>query len=136
MADKIKFGKTHAVKCWVQAYQAIVDGVKTFEYRLNDRDYHITDIICLREWNHEISEFTGREFYVEITYILFGGDDGLFGIPPGYCVMSVVPVENPIPFEIVCKVLDKYNEWDNTRWTMRRVAEYKEHLQQQEVVLL
>jgi ParB family chromosome partitioning protein len=83
---------THNLKCWPRPFQALHDGVKTFEWRLNDRDYEVGDILHLCEWDPESGEqgnYTNRELKVVVTYILRGGK---FGMPKKYVVMSVKPV--------------------------------------------
>ena len=81
---------THTLKCWPAPFQALIDGIKTFEYRVNDRDYEVGDYLLLREWNPEAAEgtdpYTGREINVLVTYMLRGGK---FGLPKKYVVMSV-----------------------------------------------
>lgn len=61
------------LKCWPEFFQAIFDGVKTFEVR-KDEGYQVGQVIRLREYRNEPSrgEYTGREMEVEITYILRG----------------------------------------------------------------
>jgi hypothetical protein len=80
---------THHLKCWPVSFQAMKRGPKTFEYRKNDRDYQIGDILHQEEWNEITSKYTGDTLDQKITYLLMGGQ---FGIPEGYCIMSVVPV--------------------------------------------
>lgn len=41
--------KTHQVKIWDVYFQDIITGVKPFEFRKNDRDYHVGDIVLLEE---------------------------------------------------------------------------------------
>jgi hypothetical protein len=76
----------HELKTWPSVFQHMVDGVKTFEYRKDDRHYAVGDTLRLREWSPSICEYSGREVAVEVVYKVDGGQ---FGIPAGYCVMSV-----------------------------------------------
>lgn len=77
--------KTHNIKVWPQYFKDIIEGKKTFEYRLNDRDYKEGDVAILHEWNPETEKYTGESIAVDITYILTEG----FGLPDRYCIMSI-----------------------------------------------
>jgi len=82
----------HDLKCWPRPFQALYDGTKTFEYRLNDRDFEVGDTLRIKEWNPDIGDggqYTGRELKVAVTYILRGGK---FGVPKRYVVMAVEPL--------------------------------------------
>lgn len=58
-----------------------------FQFRKNDRDFKVGDILILREWDQEIGEYTNREeIKFEIDYIL---QDARIGIPEGYCVLGI-----------------------------------------------
>lgn len=83
----------HHVKCWPEFFEPIFAGLKTFEIRLNDRDYQVDDLLVLQEWtphfhaygcpHHGVlhirsdeqcvcgarGKLTGRTFYAGITYI-------------------------------------------------------------------
>ena len=83
----------HDLKCWPAPFQALYDELKTFEWRLNDRDYEVGDILLLREWDPnsgDAGQYTGRELKRLVTYILRGGK---FGMPKKYVVMSVRPIK-------------------------------------------
>lgn len=85
--------KTHELKIWPSQFEAVVAGTKTFEWRKNDRDYAVGDTLVLREWDPAIftpaggdwTGYTGRELKVVVTYKA----EGVFGIPEGYCVLSI-----------------------------------------------
>jgi hypothetical protein len=79
----------HTLKTWPAYFDAILDGRKTYEIRVNDRDYKVGDILLLQEWNPIASRHTEREIRVLVTYMTEGGD---WGIPEGHCVMAVRPV--------------------------------------------
>ena len=91
----------HDLKCWPDPFAAMLEGRKRFEYRRDDRGYAVGDVLNLREWAPETTVvhdddglegtidpgYTGRALSVSVTYVLRDG----FGVPPGYCVMSVEP---------------------------------------------
>lgn len=75
----------HHLKIEVPYYQAIEEGIKTFECRKNDRNYQKYDIVYFKETVFGIE--TGRILGpYEIIYILYGPK---FGIQERYCVFSI-----------------------------------------------
>jgi len=60
--------KHHDVKILPIYYDLVREGRKTFELRINDRDYKSADTITLHEW--ENGEYTGRAQKFEIGYVL------------------------------------------------------------------
>jgi len=77
----------HDLKCWRAPFCAVWGGLKHFEYRLNDRDFRVNDVLRLREYDEFKREYTGREIRVRITYILKNS----FEVPQGYCIISLDP---------------------------------------------
>lgn len=77
---------THHLKCWPVEFQAIKNGRKTDEFRKDDRNYRVGDFLILREWNPHRKKYSVEEIAVEVTFITRGPH---FGIPKGYCVMSI-----------------------------------------------
>lgn len=62
----------HYLKLWPTHFQATWVGDKPFEIRLNDRDYHERDEVCLQEWDpgdSEENQYSGREIDGVITYL-------------------------------------------------------------------
>jgi hypothetical protein len=76
----------HDLKCWPDSFNALVHEEKTFEWRKNDRGFEVGDTLWLREWEPTSGKYTGREIKRSVAYILSGS---LFGIPEGYCIMSL-----------------------------------------------
>lgn len=56
-------------KVWPEYFQAILDGKKTYELRLDDFQVGEGDILVLREWDPKTKEYTGREVEKEVTYV-------------------------------------------------------------------
>jgi hypothetical protein len=77
---------THDLKCWTISFQALRNRTKKFEFRKNDRDYNVGDILHQREWNPD-TDYTGEIDDYVVTWILKEG----FGLPEGYCIMSTDP---------------------------------------------
>jgi hypothetical protein len=57
-------------KVWSEYFQAILDGEKSFELRLNDFECKPGDILVLREWVPSMKQYTGRVLEREVGYIL------------------------------------------------------------------
>jgi hypothetical protein len=81
----------HILKTWPEPFAALSDGSKTFEYRKDDRGYRMGDMLVLRKWDPTLEttlplDSTPAELIRWVTYIVRGPG---FGIPDGYCVMSV-----------------------------------------------
>lgn len=69
-----------------EPFNAVVSGVKTFEYRLDDRGYQVGDILRLNEYNPIQESYTNQKADVIVTFILEGGQ---YDIPTGYVIMSI-----------------------------------------------
>lgn len=76
---------THELKILPEYFQAVWDGVKTFELRKDDRDYQRGDILVLREWDGE--KYTGSGLRVKVTYVLRGAEK--YGLKDGYVVIGI-----------------------------------------------
>lgn len=92
----------HTLKCDPVPFQALVDGVKTFEFRKDDRGYKVDDVLVLQETalpRREVQEgvamqLTGRSIDRRITYVLRSLNSD-YEVPAGYCIMAVVPMVEP-----------------------------------------
>ena len=89
---------THKLKTWPVFYDAVARGEKTFEVRKDDRGFQKGDkLVLIRTREDDVSEIEysypsckpkyTMEFIV--GHVLHGGQ---FGIEPGWCVMSLLPV--------------------------------------------
>lgn len=86
MTDRITI---HRLKTWPPYFQEIVTGNKTFDIRVNDRDFNWGDIIQFEEYDPDKKEYTGRFIRKRIGFMI----QGLWGIPNDRCVMSLLPEE-------------------------------------------
>ncbi len=75
----------HLIKCWPQQFWAIRSGLKTFEYRKNDRGYRVGDTLVIREYDPATEAFSGAEARRRVTHMLASG----FGLPEGYAVLGL-----------------------------------------------
>lgn len=80
--------KIHMLKIVPPYFDLIIARRKLWEYRLNDRDFKEGDFLHLKEWDPFKKDYSGRFMEVLVTYIAIGGR---FGIPEGYCIMSIRP---------------------------------------------
>ncbi len=86
---------THNLKTHPEPFQAIWDGRKTAELRLDDRCMEVGDLLMLEEYKAREAVpdrgFTGRHVLVEITYItkLF---DWVPGCDPRWKMLSIKEV--------------------------------------------
>lgn len=83
--------KQHALKCWPESFAAIKAGVKTFDYRQNDRGFLAGDTLLLRCWDPKTQRYGGQEITMKVQYVAFGPD---YGIAEGFCCMSLVPLRD------------------------------------------
>ncbi len=78
----------HSLKTWPDLFQAVLDGKKTSEYRLNDRDFQEGDILVLCEYDPETERYSGKEIVVGVTYVMHLKDYPTFSSHSGHVVMS------------------------------------------------
>ncbi|WP_025114142.1 ParB/RepB/Spo0J family partition protein [Lysinibacillus fusiformis] len=77
---------THELKIHPEPFQAVSKGLKTWEYRFNNRNFREGDKLKLNEFDPENMAYTGRFVEVRVMYLLQGGQ---FDIPEGYVIMSI-----------------------------------------------
>lgn len=83
---------THELKTWKPYFDAVMEGVKTFEIRKADRPFAVGDILRLREYIPVGCTYTGREIDVQVTYLLL--NTGPFELLD-YVVMAIEIVAAP-----------------------------------------
>lgn len=76
----------HELKTWTDVFDEIVKGIKVHEFRKNDRDFQVGNILLLREFVPAGERYTGRNVLVKITSISFGPE---WGIPFGFAAFSI-----------------------------------------------
>jgi hypothetical protein len=89
--------RVHDLKCWPQFFTAIAAGDKRHDLRrAHDRHFEVGDRLRLREFDPQLSAYTGREQIVVVTYITSAehrcslSDQALH---PDYCILSIAPVD-------------------------------------------
>ena len=81
----------HKLKLLPEYFDAVANGIKTFEIRKYDRDYKVGDTLHLCEFDPEKEKpwpYEKRTCVVAVTYILTH-EDFPDGIPEDYCVMGI-----------------------------------------------
>jgi hypothetical protein len=78
--------KIHKLKVWPPYLNDLTSGRKTFEWRFNDRDYEIDDILIMMGWDPNEKLFIGEPWVCRITYLMKGP---IFGIPNHFVIMSI-----------------------------------------------
>ena len=71
---------THQLECRWEYFSLIWSGQKTSEFRRNDRNFAVNDILELREWDPVTEEYTGRSLRRRVTLVTPLGPLGA----PGY----------------------------------------------------
>lgn len=74
----------HDLKIWPCFFQPIIDDIKRFEIRKNDRGFSVGDVLHLREWD-KATGYTGRETYQHVEYLI----SECSGLAPGYVIMGI-----------------------------------------------
>lgn len=76
----------HDLKTWPDPYEAVEAGLKTFEWRKDDRNYQVGDTLTLKKWNPRYKAYTGKQLARKVTHILRGPQ---FCVPEGFVCMSI-----------------------------------------------
>lgn len=80
----------HELKTVPTYFEEVWSGRKTFEIRLNDRNFQVGDTLVLKEWSTVKEIFTGKAIEAKITHVFLGP---AFGLEAGYAILSFNPNE-------------------------------------------
>lgn len=88
--------KTHELKTWPKHFNAIFEGDKRFEFRIDDRGFQVDDFLHLREYVPSLmygvtagGDYTGREIMCQVTYILNSTEEQPEFVPDNWVIMSI-----------------------------------------------
>ena len=81
---------THHLKTWPEHFEPVHSGVKSFEFRADDRGFEVGDLLELEEWDPETEAYTGRDVTALVVFIMRECP----GLPAGYCVMGISPFKD------------------------------------------
>lgn len=56
-------------KMWIESYELVSTGQKTYDLRLADWNINTGDIIVFQEWNPETKKYTGRSMEKRVGYV-------------------------------------------------------------------
>ena len=84
--------KVHQLKTWPIFFEAVLNGTKTFEFRLNDRNFQVGDKLDLMEYDPDAEGYTGRHCHRFVSYVL---DANPFFDFKGHVILGLKPVEIP-----------------------------------------
>jgi ASC-1-like (ASCH) protein len=79
----------HELKCWAEYFDAVKSGEKAFEFRKDDRNFSVGDVLVLHKFDPGTRKFMGEVLTRKVSYIARGSL-----IPEGFCVMSIEEVKN------------------------------------------
>lgn len=82
---QINHMKIHELKTIQPFFSQIDNGEKTFEIRINDRDFQTGDYLLLRNYDAVNETYNGEDLLVRVKSILKGHT----GIKSGFCIMSI-----------------------------------------------
>lgn len=80
----------HELKILPKYFDAVEQGIKTFEVRKNDRGFAVGDTLWLREYDYdaglvEADRYTSRSCSATVRYILEGEEY----CPEGYVILGI-----------------------------------------------
>ena len=82
--------KIHQLKIWPVYLDAILDGKKMFEVRLNDRGFEVGDVLILKKWDPMTQKYGGFHIAFKVDYVLHLSDLGVPNDVDGeFCVMGL-----------------------------------------------
>lgn len=74
----------HELKIVPEYFEEVFRENKNFEIRKNDRDFNVGDYLLLKEFDGV--DYTGRQIFRKVGYILEGGN---YGLDKEYVIMSL-----------------------------------------------
>lgn len=82
--------KTHRLKVHHSVVPDLVSGVKSFEFRFDDRNFEVGDTLDMYIVDDDGKELNWRPAYGMVKLVTYKLPAPAFGIPEGYCIMSII----------------------------------------------
>lgn len=79
----------HRLKTIQPYFDRVKIGDKTAEFRLNDRDFQVGDILILEEYDPKTSSYSSHSIKAKVSHVL----REFKGIESGYCMLSLTDIE-------------------------------------------
>lgn len=81
--------KVHVLKEWPIFFAELAVRIRTFEIRLNDRNYQRDDILVIKEYipDGDCGKFTGRQVHRTVRAVF--NHDNLPGLMPGFVALQL-----------------------------------------------
>ncbi|WGT38272.1 ParB N-terminal domain-containing protein [Lysinibacillus sp. 1 U-2021] len=77
---------THELDSYIEQFEEIVKGLKTFMCGFDNRSFRVGDILKINEFDRDEILYTGRFIEVKVIYLQKGGENGL---PEDFVIMSI-----------------------------------------------
>ncbi len=77
---------THELDSYIEQFEDIVKGLKTFMCGFDNRSFRVGDILKINEYDRDAILYTGRFVEVRVIYLQEGGENGL---PEDIVIMSI-----------------------------------------------
>ena len=77
---------THELDSYIEQFEDIVKGLKTFMCGFDNRSFRVGDILKINEYDRDKILYTGRFVEVRVIYLQQGGENGL---PEDFIIMSI-----------------------------------------------
>ncbi len=90
--------RLHDLKTDSEMWDALAAGDKTAEFRRNDRDYRVGDVLTLRRGTTSDEDVPSLAY--EITHVVVGP---AFGIPPGFALLSLSRLDDDADLLVAAK---------------------------------
>lgn len=88
--EEVKTTTVHVIRAWPIFFKDLENSTKTFEFRKDDRDYEVGNILEIHEYDDYTEHYSGKVLSFEIIHLLRNGKTfGLRDFPAGYVIMSI-----------------------------------------------
>lgn len=79
----------HHLKVWPRYYDALADGSKRYEVRLNDRGFAVGHLLVFHKWDPDVGTYLdGPLLYAKVMGIA----EDVPGLMEGYVIMDITEV--------------------------------------------
>lgn len=76
----------HELKSHPIPFRDVINGIKKYEIRVDDRDFRVGDVLMLLEWFPDLQKYSGATVSCGVLHKTPGG---AWGLPPEICVLGI-----------------------------------------------